>query len=271
MFVESGRTRLHYQVYGRGPLPVLAFHGYGQNESHWRHVAALLGERVTVYAFDLFYHGRSRLAKADAPIRKKRLAELLTQFLMEQGIDAFGLMAFSMGAKFALTLLEALPERVAHLWLVAPDGIRTQFWYSLATYPPWMRGVLGRAVLRPQRLLNLIDALGQRRLVDTGLVRFAQWQLDSREKRLRVYRSWTGFRHLTFDTRRLAQLLNRQPTSVTFFLGKHDRVIPHAGLREFIGSLRQAHTVLLDAGHGGLLYDVASYLRRHPDELRWAA
>ncbi|RTQ50783.1 alpha/beta fold hydrolase [Hymenobacter gummosus] len=271
MFVESGRTKLHYQVYGRGPRPVLAFHGYGQSESHWRHVAGLLGEQVTVYAFDLFYHGRSRLAKADAPIRKKRLAELLTQFLTEQGIDQFGLLAFSMGAKFALTLVEAMPERVAHLWLVAPDGIRTQFWYSLATYPPWMRGVLGRAVLRPQRLLRLIDALGQRRIVDSGLVRFAQWQLDSREKRLRVYRSWTGFRHLTFDTRRLARLLNQRPTPITFFLGKHDRVIPHAGLREFIGSLQAAHTVLLDAGHGGLLYDVAAYLRRHPEELRGAA
>jgi pimeloyl-ACP methyl ester carboxylesterase len=270
MFLESGRTKLHYQVYGRGPLPVLAFHGYGQNESHWRHLAGLLGERVTIYAFDLFYHGRSRLGKADAPISKKRLAELLTQFLTEQGIDTFGLLAFSMGAKFALTLVEALPARVAHLWLVAPDGIRTQFWYSLATYPPWMRGVLGRAVLRPQRLLNLIDALGQRRLVDSGLVRFAQWQLDSREKRLRVYRSWTGFRQLTFDTRQLAERLNRRPTPVTFFLGKYDRVIPHAGLRAFIASLTNAHTVLLEAGHAGLLYDVAGYLRRHPEELRWS-
>ncbi|KUG09428.1 alpha/beta fold hydrolase [Solirubrum puertoriconensis] len=270
MFVESGRTKLHYQVYGRGPLPVLAFHGYGQNESHWRSVASLLGERVTIYSFDLFYHGRSRLAKADAPIRKPRLAELLGQFLKEQGIEHFGLLAFSMGAKFALSMAEHFAERVAHLWLIAPDGIKTQFWYSLATYPPWMRNVLGRAVLRPQRLLNLIEALGQRRIVDTGLVRFAQWQLDSREKRLRVYRSWTGFRHLVFDTRQLAQVLNRRPTPVTFFLGRYDRVIPHAGLREFIGSLNNAHTVMLEAGHAGLIYDVASYLRRHPEELRWA-
>jgi pimeloyl-ACP methyl ester carboxylesterase len=269
MFVESGRTRLHYQVYGRGPLPVLAFHGYGQNESHWRNVAALLGERITIYSFDLFYHGRSRLAKTDAPLSKKRLAELLTQFLTEQQIDRFGLLAFSMGAKFALTLAETVPERVAHLWLIAPDGIKTQFWYSLATYPPWMRGVLGRAVLRPQRLLSLLDALKQRQLVNANLVGFARWQLESREKRLRVYRSWTGFRYLVFDTRRLAALFNRQPIPITFFLGKYDRVIPHAGLRDFISSLTNAHTVLLEAGHAGLIYDVAGYMRRHPEELRW--
>ena len=77
--------------------------------------------------------------------------------------------------------------------------------------------------------------------------------------------------HLAFDTRRLARLLNQRPTPVTFFLGRHDRVIPPAGLRAFIGSLTAAHTVLLDAGHGGLLYDVAAYLRRHPEELRGAA
>jgi len=263
------KTTLHYRQYGTGPRVILAFHGYGQTEGHWRGVAAALGSGVTVYAFDLFYHGQSRLAKADAPLSKKRLGELLSEFLMAHNIDTFGLLAFSMGAKYALTAVEQFGGRVEQVWLIAPDGIRTQFWYSLATYPPWMRGVLGRAVLRPQRLLRFIDTLAQRRLVDSGLVRFAQWQLDSREKRLRVYRSWMGLRHLVFDLRKLTALLNQRPTPVTFFLGRHDRVIPHAGLREFIASLKNAKTVLLEAGHGGLLYDVAAYLRQHSGEVQW--
>jgi pimeloyl-ACP methyl ester carboxylesterase len=80
-----------------------------------------------------------------------------------------------------------------------------------------------------------------------------------------VYHSWVGFRHLTFDLRQLAALLNRRPTPVTFFLGRYDLVIPHAGLQRFVDSLRNARTILLEAGHAGLLYDVANYLRRHPD------
>jgi hypothetical protein len=36
-------------------------------------------------------------------------------------------------------------------------------------------------------------------------------------------------------------------------------------LQQFIGSLKRAQTVLLDAGHAGLIYDVAAYLRRHPE------
>ena len=71
-FITDGRTRLHYVVYGRGPRVLLAFHGYGQGHGHWRGIVAALGEaRVSVYAFDLFYHGQSRLAKADAPLTKK--------------------------------------------------------------------------------------------------------------------------------------------------------------------------------------------------------
>ncbi|WP_188558745.1 alpha/beta fold hydrolase [Hymenobacter glacieicola] len=263
------KTHLHFQKYGTGPRVVLAFHGYGQGEGHWRTFVQALGPGVTVYAFDLFYHGRSKLTKADAPLTKKRLAELLGEFLRAQTIEKFSLLAFSMGAKFALTLAEQVPEQVEQIWLIAPDGLQRQFWYALATYPPWMRGVLGRAVLRPQRILRFLDTLHQRRLLDANLIRFAQWQLDSREKRLRVYRSWTGFRRLTFDLSKLAATLNRQPTPVTFFLGRHDRVIPHAGLQGFIASLRAAHTVLLEAGHAGLIYDVAAYLRRHP-ELRLA-
>lgn len=259
------KTTLHYQTYGSGPRIVLAFHGYGQSESHWRGLAAVLGNTVTIYAFDLFYHGKSRLAKADAPLIKKRLGELLEQFLTENNIGSFSLLAFSMGAKFALTAVESFPGRVEKVWLIAPDGLQRQFWYSLATYPPWMRGVLGRAVLRPQRLLRFLDALGQRRVVDTNLVRFAQWQLDSREKRLRVYRSWVGFRLLVFKLKDLAHTLNTHRVAVTFFLGKYDRVIPHAGLQRFINSLHQAQTVLLETGHAGLIYDVAAYLRRHPE------
>ncbi|GAB2790704.1 pimeloyl-ACP methyl ester carboxylesterase [Hymenobacter luteus] len=258
------KTRLHFQKYGTGPRVVLAFHGYGQGEGHWRSLITVLGPEVTVYAFDLFYHGRSKLARTDAPLSKKRLGELLREFLEAEGITRFSLLAFSMGAKFALTAVEQFPAAAEQLWLIAPDGLQRRFWYALATYPPWMRGVLGRAVLRPQRLLRLLDALHQRRLVDANLVRFAQWQLDSREKRLRVYRSWVGFRNLTFDVKKLAATLNRQPTAVTFFLGRYDRVIPHAGLEQFIGSLRRAHTVVLEAGHAGLIYDVAAYLRRHP-------
>lgn len=258
-------TKLHYRAYGSGPRVILAFHGYGQGEGHWRSLIAELGNEVTVYAFDLFYHGRSRLAKVDAPLTKNRLGELLNEFLTQHHIENFSLLAFSMGAKFALTAVEYFPERVQQLWLIAPDGLQRQFWYSLATYPPWMRGVLGRAVLRPQRLLQFLGTLEQRRLVPANLVRFAEWQLESREKRLRVYRSWVGFRLLTFSLRTLAALLNQQPTPVTFFLGRHDQVIPHAGLQRFINLLQGAETVVLEAGHAGLIYTVATYLRRHPE------
>ncbi|MCR5887214.1 alpha/beta hydrolase [Hymenobacter sp. J193] len=262
------KTLLHYRRYGTGPRVVLAFHGYGQQESYWRSWLEVLGPEVSVLSFDLFYHGRSRLARIDAPLTKKRLGELLTEVLEREGVESFGLLAFSMGAKFALTLLEQHPGRVEKLWLIAPDGLQRQFWYTLATYPPWMRGVLGRAVLRPQRLLGWLDTLEERRLVHSGLVRFARWQLDSREKRLRVYRSWLGFRQLTFQLTKLSRLLNQHQIPVTFFLGRHDRVIPHAELARFIASIKGAQTVLLEAGHGGLLYDVAAYLRRHPG-VRW--
>ncbi|WP_167855091.1 alpha/beta fold hydrolase [Hymenobacter wooponensis] len=258
------KTHLNYRKYGTGPKVVLAFHGYGQSEGHWRGLIQLLGPEVTVYAFDLFYHGGSRLAKQDSPLTKQRLAELLQTFLAEQGIESFSLLAFSMGAKFALTAAEYFPERVKGVWLIAPDGIGSQLWYTLAMRPPWMRGLLGRAVLRPQRLLRFLNTLRQRRLLDPNLVHFAQWQLDSREKRLRIYRSWTAFRGLTFDLKRLARVLNQHAIPVTFFLGRHDRVIPPAGIQQFAATLSKADTILLNTGHAGLIYDVTAYLRQHP-------
>ena len=255
-------TSLHFQRYGRGPRVLLAFHGYRQSHGHWRGVAAALGEeQVSVYAFDLLYHGQSQLTKADAPLIKNRLGELLGRFLAAERIATFGLLAFSLGAKFALTAVEQFSALVTQLWLIAPDGLQRQRWHQLATSAPG-RGLFRRIVLRPQPLLRFLDGLRERRLVDAGLVRFVEWQLDSREKRLRMYRSWMAFRHLTFSSQRLIRLFNQRPTPVMFFLGRRDPVIPLAGLRGFIASLAKARTVLLDTGHAGLLHDVAAYLRR---------
>jgi pimeloyl-ACP methyl ester carboxylesterase len=264
-FVEFEKARLHYQTYGQGDRAVLAFHGYGQESGHFGTVAAALPKNCKLYAFDLFFHGKSHLPKSRMPLRKKFLARLIGQFLADNHIDCFCVMAFSMGGKFALSLIEAFPERIDKVLLVAPDGIKTNFWYSLATYPGWMQGLFKRTVLRPVPFFNFLGFLNRYQLVDKGLLRFANWQMDSTAKRLRVYRSWMGFSRLNFDIRKIVQLLNQHQVGVLLFLGEFDQVIPQRSLQVFVKALQNGEVVLLQTGHTFLLHDVAAHLRRHPE------
>lgn len=263
MFVQEGKARLFYQVYGSGERVVLAFHGYGQDHSHFQTIAAALPQ-IKLIAFDLFFHGRSVLPKKDMPLQKDYLARIITKFLEQHHIDRFSLLAFSMGGKFAFTLLEYFPDKVDRLLLVAPDGISTSFWYSLATYPGWLQGLFKRTVVRPARFFTFINWLEKRRLVDRGLIKFAAYQMNSTQKRLRVYKSWVGYRALTFDIRKIVRILNSRQVPLTLILGEYDQVISGKRLQVFARNVNNCQVVVLKTGHTFLLHDVANYLRRHP-------
>jgi pimeloyl-ACP methyl ester carboxylesterase len=267
-FLELEKTKLHYQTYGQGKRIIFAFHGYGQESGHFFSIADALRPDCTLYAFDLFFHGKSKLPKSRMPLPKAHLSALIQQLLLQDNISRFSLIAFSMGGKFALTLIEAFAAQIDKVLLIAPDGIKTNFWYSLATYPGWLQSLFKRTVLRPVPFFKFLHFLDRRKLVDKGLIKFAHWQMESTPKRLRIYKSWTGFSQLTFDIRHIVRLLNQHKIEITLILGEFDKVIPQRSLQIFVKALKYGKLILLKTGHTFLLHDVANYLRQHKELFR---
>ena len=262
-YITEGKTRLHYQKLGHGPLVMLAFHGYGQDLSYYKPVAEAIGKQFTIYAFDLFFHGKSWLAREHAPLTKTFLKELLERFLQEEQINHFSVAGFSMGGKFALATLEAFPERIKAFYLVAPDGIKTSFWYSVATYPGWLSGIFKRTVVKPQPFFKLVQVLGSLKVLHPGLLRFARHQMDSPAKRLKIYKSWTSFRFLVFDLEKIIRLLNTSGIPTHIFLGQFDQIITAAGIKFFSDAIQNCQVIILRTGHTHLLAEVGQYLKRH--------
>ncbi len=241
---------------------MLAFHGYGQSSAYYLPMEKALGQDYTIYAFDLFYHGNSRLYKQQIPLSKEHLQELITFFLEEQKIEWFTLMGFSMGGKFVLTLAEQLPERVEELYLIAPDGIKTSFWYNIATYPGWLQQLFKRTVLKPGFFFQLVRVLDKANLMPRSLLRFTRSQMDSTPKRLRIYRSWIGFRKLKVDIRQLVRTLNKYQIPVTMILGEYDQIITAKRMKAFIKALDKGELIVLKTGHSHLLHEVAELLHQ---------
>ena len=256
------RSKLYYRVIGHGSRALLAFHGYGQSSAYYEPMEQALGSDYTIYAFDLFFHGRSHLHKHDTPLEKGFLRELIAHFLVKQQLERFSLMGFSMGGKFALTLVECMPERIDELFLIAPDGIKTNFWYNIATYPGWLQQLFKRTVVKPELFFGLLRMLDKYNMVHKSMLRFAHYQMDSTPKRLRVYRSWVGFRELNFDIRKIVQLLNRHQVPVTMFVGEYDQIIAPKRVAVFVDALEKGELVVLKTGHSYLLQDVAALLHR---------
>ena len=264
-FISEGKTKLHYEKLGNGPKVLLAFHGFGQDLWYFEPVAEALKEQFTIYAFDLFFHGKSWLDKTHAPLHKEFLTRLIQQFLKKEKISKFSVTGFSMGGKFALTVLESFPAQIHSFYLVAPDGIKTSFWYNVATYPGWLAGFFKRTVVKPQPFFRMVNTLNRYKLMHPGVLRFASFQMNSPAKRLKIYKSWTGFRLLVFDIPAMVKLLNAHKIPVIMFFGTFDKIITAQALAFFTDALEDAKVVTLKTGHTHLLEEVGKYLQRHPD------
>lgn len=219
-FIHYRRNLLHYVKAGNGKHPLLVFHGFGQDHTLYVPLLKSLSPRYTLYIVDLFFHGKSEWNEGEQPLEKKTWNNIVQVLLHDNNITSFSILAYSLGGKFALATVEGFPDRVKKLFLLAPDGIKTSFWYSMATYPEAFRRFFKSMILRHDRFLWIANKLNASNLVDKGLIRFADYQMNSEDKRKRVYYSWVVFRHLTFDLRKIGRLVNQNHIRLIMIVGK---------------------------------------------------
>ncbi len=232
---------------------MLLFHGYGQDHTVFQKHVSGLTHRYRFYSFDLFFHGKSEWPFGDRPIEKKEWRELLQAWLQERDIQSFSVLGFSMGGKFALATFEAFPDRIQELLLIAPDGIRLSPWYKLATYPLPTRMLFRSMINHHHRFIRIIHFAQWLRLVDRGVLRFVETQMNTAEHRSRVYHSWVVFRHLAFDLPTLARLAKEHRLTVRAWVGAHDKLITTATVSRFTRLVPDAQLQVLDTGHNGVM------------------
>lgn len=241
---------LHYTRSGSGQNVMLTFHGYGQDNRVFEKYTG-----YTFYHIDLFFHGKSVWTKGEEPLEKSEWKQLISDFLDQNNIRSFSLLGFSMGGKFALATLEAFPDRVDEIVLLAPDGIKTSTWYSLATYPIALRKVFKSMISNHPRFLRIARAAKKLGLVDKGVLRFVETQMDSEEKRKRVYYSWVVFRHLEFDIDEIKSLIKENNISLRLYVGRYDKIIKAKDMTRLTSEIG-----ILDAGHNDIIKKAMDYL-----------
>ncbi len=260
LMLEGKKIILHYEWYGEGDKTLLAFHGFGQSGVVMQPIAAALDGRYRTCLIDIFYHGKSYWHEGLGPVTKKHWKMIIRQFLEHEEITRFSIAAFSMGGKFQLATVECMPDRVEHLFLIAPDGIKTSKWYSLASYPLLFRNYFRSMIVRPWRFFSLMRFFRSVGILDKGLAKFAETQMDTRKKRRRVYYTWVMFRWLRFDKRKVAGRINRKRITTDIFIGRYDRIITAEGMKKLTNHLNSYELHVLDSGHNQLIQATARHL-----------
>ena len=264
-FLRDEESSLHYVIKGTGSKTLLVFHGFGQTLKSFDKFSDSLSREYRLYIFDLYFHGQSQWGYGERPLEKSVWKKTMTQFFQLHPFAKFSLCGFSLGGKFALATLEAFPEKVHSLILIAPDGIKTSFWYSLATYPMIFRRLFKSMILHPNRFATLSRALKSVGAMDKGLIRFADQQMDTQDKRQRVYFSWVVFRHLTFDLHSIADLINKNSIRLILITGKFDKVIRSENMNRLLDHVKKHEHKILETGHNGLINASADFLSNASD------
>ena len=251
---------LYYYKAGSGSAALIAFHGFGQDHHAFDLWCSRLANKYTLYLVDLPFHGKSTWQDSTSPLRKPDWQKVLTALSEQENISTFSLAGFSLGGKFALASLEAFPQATQELFLIAPDGLAPNFWYSLATYPLLFRKVFRGMIRHQGRFAALTTMAKHLRLADNWILRFAENQMNTVDKRARVYNTWVVFRHLRFDPDQVKRLIEENRVRVAVFAGKYDRVIPPAKLKPQLNRLNHVSFHVLDCGHNSLVNEVVRFL-----------
>ena len=240
--------------FGHGSRTVICFPGYGETGKAY---SLLAGEATSAFSFfcvDLPFHGGTGW-KEQRPFLPADLLAVRDLLIARQNVQETGyyLMGFSLGGRVALQLYHADPSRVLRLLLLAPDGLRSGFWFSFSG--TWIGNRIFRILLLQSRLLPpLLYIIGKTGLVDKSRLKFVDNYLRDGESRRLVYRRWTALGKMRTRRSEIRRLILDQHTITRLLYGRFDRVITAADGAKFNASIQPyGKLAVMDCGHQLLL------------------
>lgn len=259
--VEHGDWKLCYYKSGDKKQVMLLFHGFGQTHKHMLPLVEKLNDSYTCYNFDLFFHGDSS-GPEDEPLEIEVFHDMIDKFLKKEGIDEFSLTGFSLGAKYVIAIMMEHASKINYVCFLAPDGIKTNIWYNLATYPKFLRRFFRSMIRHPQRFYILERTARRLGLINKRLSRFLELQMNTPDQRSKIYKTWVGIRHIKFKSRKILNVINENKIPVKVIVGKKDYVIPTKPFRKFCDRAPTCKLEILDAGHYDLVDTASSMISK---------
>ncbi len=223
-YLPYHQSRIHYHLQGSGPLLVL-LHGYNHNTRKFDFLIRRLQHRFTVLALDLPYHGFTEW-KEGRPFTVKDLHAVITQLQTQANSDkSVQLLGYSMGGRIAMAYFQQYPQLVKSLALIAPDGIRFNPWYKLATATKAGERLFQHTMNKPGWFQRVVDATAKYRLAPKSLTNVVSYFLQNEHVRMELYNRWTSLSTFRPNLRIIQKLLAKHRVHMRMLFGQTDSVV----------------------------------------------
>jgi pimeloyl-ACP methyl ester carboxylesterase len=246
-FIEYQGSRFHAIKYGMGVELIVCFHGYGEQGGTFSIFEEIFGKKYTLIAIDMPFHGKTEW-RGSLLFEVKGLIEIINKLVGSEEAQ-FSLMGYSMGGRIAFRLLEAFPNRVKQLVLVAPDGLHKNPWQRFSTQT-WLGNRLFKFTMEhPAWLFKLMKLAFVLRILNPSIEKFIHYYLDDEAQRLKLYKRWTTMRRFRPSIPRLQKILSELHIPMHIFFGKYDRVIVAKRGYVFAKDIPSIQIEEIEAGH----------------------
>lgn len=261
-FLNTAVGSLAYEKWGNGKRIHLLFHGFGMNMKSYAPFKSLMTEEDSYLVFDVFYHGNSSWRNVDLPLTKDIWKDIIEKLKIAEGFDNFHLVGYSMGGKFSLVTYEMFAEQVYSMILMAPDGIKTGFWYNQTKFPKFLNRVFKRVIFFPERFFKWMERLARLGLLQSSLLKFIRSQMLTRTMRARVYFTWIVFKPMKPDLGKIIKAARKHETPITLVTGEFDKMVTSKNISHFSSKIPHLKNVELSCGHNDLIEETAGYLAK---------
>ena len=245
--LSYGNNKINCLRIGKGKKLIIAFHGFGDSAELFVVFKPYLHEDYTIVSIDLPGHGLSQWQ--DKYMLPEALMALVQGIKNDFAVEQFSLMGFSLGARVALNIVGLQPTWVDRLVLLAPDGLKNNFWYYFST-----RNLLGRAVFqqvlnRPQPWIKWFHTMRNLNLIDESRFKFVSSKLMNHSVNEQVAYVWPVMSRLKPNPSVVKHNIKKYKIPVHIYMGIFDRIINYRIGEKFIKGLETAQLSILKSGH----------------------
>ena len=247
-------SQISYLRFGNGPKWIVCFHGFDENATSFAFLEKYAFAEHSFISIDLPHHGDSKWNEG-LDCNPSHFWDIIDGILEKSAVESIQpfpitFLGFSLGGRIALSLYQLRPHSVDKLVLLAPDGLKLNFWYWLATQTIVGNRLFSFTMRKPGWFFGLLKILNKTGTVNSSVFKFVRFYIGDKKIRQLLYARWTTLRSFRPSLKKIKSLIITNKTLVNLVYGKHDRIIlPVRGEKFRKGIESQSTISIIQSGH----------------------
>lgn len=255
-FFQYKNSQISYYRFGKGPKIAICLHGYGEDGNVFSFLSKHLEDQYTFYAIDLPFHGKTAWNEG-LIFKAADLQQLISGILKHEENDKLQtinykltIIGFSLGGRIALRLYQSIPENIEKMVLMAPDGLKINFWYWIATQNRIGSGLFKFTMRNPGWFFILLKILNKLKLVNSSIFKFVSYYIGDAQVRKELNERWMTLRKIKPDIKKIKQSIASFQMPTKLLYGQYDKIIlPARGEKFRKGIEAYCDLTIIPSGH----------------------